>query len=71
MIKVSNLTKFYGPSKVIDDVSFEVRAGEIFALVGHSGAGKSTLLRTLNGLESYQGGSVRVFEREISTLSRE
>lgn len=68
MIEVKNLVKYYGSVKVIDDVSFSVNEGEIFALVGHSGAGKSTLLRTLNGLENYQDGSVKVFDKEIKTL---
>ena len=68
MIKIENLKKFYGKTCVIDDVSLEVKQGEIFAIVGHSGAGKSTLLRCINGLEDYQGGSLKVFDKEISAL---
>lgn len=68
MIEVKNLVKFYGDLKVIDDVSFSVKKGEIFALVGHSGAGKSTLLRCLNGLESYQNGSVVIDGKEVKEL---
>ena len=70
MIKIKNLKKSYGKELVIDDVSFEVREGEIFAIVGHSGAGKSTLLRCINALESYQGGSLQVFGEEISQLAK-
>lgn len=70
MIKIKNLVKFYGSNKVIDDVSFSVKSGEIFALVGHSGAGKSTLLRCINALESYSSGSLKVFGKEIKELSQ-
>ncbi|RKO65118.1 methionine ABC transporter ATP-binding protein [Campylobacter sp. P255] len=68
MIKIQNLKKYYGKELVINDVSLEVKEGEIYALVGHSGAGKSTLLRCINGLENYQSGSVQVFGKEIATL---
>ena len=68
MIKIENLTKFYGDTQILFDVNLEVAKGEIFAIVGHSGAGKSTLLRCINGLESYQGGSLKVFDKEIKNL---
>ncbi|MDR2668650.1 MAG: methionine ABC transporter ATP-binding protein [Desulfovibrio sp.] len=63
-----NLEKQYSGRTVLHDLSFSVDAGEIFGIVGRSGAGKSTLLRCFNGLESYQGGSVRVMGKEVSTL---
>mgnify|MGYP000874711945 FL=1 len=68
MIKIENLSKFYGDTQILFDVNLEVAKGEIFAIVGHSGAGKSTLLRCINGLESYQGGSLKVFDQEIKNL---
>ena len=68
MIKIENLTKFYGDTQILFNVNLEVKKGEIFAIVGHSGAGKSTLLRCINGLESYQGGSLKVFDKEIKNL---
>nr|WP_315105630.1 methionine ABC transporter ATP-binding protein [uncultured Campylobacter sp.] len=68
MIKIENLKKFYGATQIIDGVSLTVEKGEIFAIVGHSGAGKSTLLRCINGLEDYQGGSLKIFDKEISAL---
>ena len=68
MIKIENLSKFYGDTQILFDVNLEVKKGEIFAIVGHSGAGKSTLLRCINGLESYQGGSLKVFDQEIKKL---
>ena len=68
MIKIENLTKFYGDTQILFDINLEDKKGEIFAIVGHSGAGKSTLLRCINGLESYQGGSLKVFDQEIKNL---
>ena len=68
MIKIENLSKFYGDTQILFDVNLEVKKGEIFAIVGHSGAGKSTLLRCINGLENYQGGSLKVFDQEIKNL---
>ena len=68
VIKIENLSKFYGATQILFDVNLEVKKGEIFAIVGHSGAGKSTLLRCINGLESYQGGSLKVFDKEIKNL---
>ena len=68
MIKIENLSKFYGDTQILFDVNLEVKKGEIFAIVGHSGAGKSTLLRCINGFESYQGGSLKVFDQEIKNL---
>ena len=71
MIEIKDLKKFYGQALTIDGVSLNIAKGEIFAIVGHSGAGKSTLLRCINGLESYQGGSLKVFGREISELKND
>lgn len=68
MIEVKNLSKSYGDTEVLKGINFSVKKGEIFALVGHSGAGKSTLLRCINGLEDYQGGSLKVNDREVSEI---
>ncbi|QKF83089.1 methionine ABC transporter ATP-binding protein [Halarcobacter ebronensis] len=71
MISIKKLNKYYGESKVLNDISIDIKAGEIFAIVGHSGAGKSTLLRCLNGLEEYSTGSLEVDSKEIKELSKE
>ena len=68
MINVQNLEKRYGDVPVLRDLSFSVKEGEIFGIVGHSGAGKSTLLRCFNGLEHYQGGSLTVMGNEVADL---
>lgn len=55
MISAQNLTKSYGSTTALEDVSFEVRDGEAVALWGHNGAGKTTVIRCLLGLVTYQG----------------
>lgn len=71
MIKIDKLNKYYGTTQVLNDISIDVKKGEIFAIVGHSGAGKSTLLRCINGLESYSSGSLKVNAKEIKRLKKE
>lgn len=70
MITIKSLNKFYGSTKVLNDISIDIKEGEIFAIVGHSGAGKSTLLRCINGLEDYSDGSLKVNDKEIKTLDK-
>ncbi len=70
MIKISNLYKAYGDLLVLDDVNLEIKKGDIYGLVGVSGAGKSTLLRCINGLESYDQGTLKVDGVDIKTLNR-
>lgn len=67
-VAVHNLVKNYGTVKVLQDVSFEAADGEFIALVGPSGCGKSTLLRSIAGLESVDGGSIRIGAREVNNL---
>jgi len=59
-IVVSSLTKRFGEVHAVDSLSFEVRAGEIFGLVGPDGAGKTTTLRMLAGVMSADSGSAQV-----------
>ena len=60
VIEVRNLKKVYGANAAVDDVSFTIERGEIFALLGPNGAGKSTTVEILEGYRSRSGGDVRV-----------
>lgn len=70
MIQIENLQKSFGNLKVLSDINIHIQDGEIYGLVGRSGAGKSTLLRCINGLESYQSGSLKVNETEVRELDK-
>ena len=67
MLSVANLTVAYGNIKAVDDISFEVREGEIVTLIGANGAGKSSTLRALSGLIPYSG-RLAYRQRDLSTL---
>ena len=69
VIDVRNLVTYYGDQKILDDVSLTVKAGEIMVIMGGSGSGKSTLLRYMLGLHRADGGEIRLFDRDIGTLS--
>jgi ABC-2 type transport system ATP-binding protein len=60
VIEVDNLRKRYGSHVAVEDVSFQVRRGEIFGLLGRNGAGKTTTVECLQGLRRADGGRVRV-----------
>jgi branched-chain amino acid transport system ATP-binding protein len=64
MLKLSNVHAFYGKSHVLHGVNFEVRDGEIVALLGRNGSGRSTTVKTIMGLVEGTG-SVRWREREV------
>ena len=65
VIEAKGLTKFYGRSRGIIDVTLSVREGDIFGFIGPNGAGKSTLIRTLLGLISPSSGGATVLGRDI------
>src|SRR5436189_2592311 len=58
-LEIQALTKSFGPTRAVDDVSFTLEESEIFALLGPSGCGKSTLLTLIAGLETPESGDVR------------
>ena len=65
MIQISEVNKYYGKTKVLNNININIKKGEIFGIIGHSGAGKSTLLRCINRLETYEDGSITVENREV------
>ncbi len=59
-VELINVSKNYGPLRVLNDVSLSIETGEVIAIIGRSGSGKSTLLRCLNGLEPIQSGEILI-----------
>ena len=60
-VETSKLTKFYGKARGIEDVTFEIKEGEIFGFIGPNGAGKSTTIRTLLSLIHKTSGEAKIF----------
>lgn len=67
-VQIRGLTRNFGPVRALRDVSFDVPAGDITALLGENGAGKSTLLKILAGLQPPSEGSVTVFGEEVTSF---
>lgn len=66
LIKVENLSKSFGDNLVLDEISMEIKKGEVISIIGPSGCGKSTFIRSLNLLEEPTGGRI-IFEGEDIT----
>lgn len=65
MLKVENVTKYYGDFLAVDDLSFEVKPGEIFGLLGVNGAGKTTTFRMIMGLLEMNSGNITLDSKNI------
>ena len=65
MLKVKNVTKYYGDFKAVDNLSFEVNKGEIFGLLGINGAGKTTTFRMIMGLLTPNSGEITLNGQKI------
>ena len=66
-IQVSQVSKFYGSQKALDQVSFEIAAGELVGFLGPNGAGKSTLMKIITGYLSADGGTVTINGETVET----
>lgn len=65
LVSITDVRKSFGPVEVLKGVSMQVKRGDVVAIIGRSGSGKSTLLRCINGLETYQSGSIAVDGMEV------
>ena len=69
MLKLEHVVKSFPGVKAVDDVSLEVKKGEIHALLGHNGAGKSTLVKIISGAYVKDSGTVTLDSEEINLTS--
>ena len=66
MIEIKNVSKTYdGIKKALNDVSFSVKDGEIFAFIGHNGAGKTTMIKSIIGILDFQEGDILINNKSI------
>ena len=65
IINVENVTKRFGNKIVLDNISFEIKEGEIFGFIGPNGAGKSTLINIMNGILVADGGSIEICGHDV------
>jgi ABC-2 type transport system ATP-binding protein len=66
MLKIENLTKTYANKvKAVDDISFEIEAGDIFGFIGHNGAGKTTTLKCVAGILEFETGQIYINGKNI------
>ena len=70
VIEINNLKKSFGEQKVLENVSLKLFNGENLAVLGKSGIGKSVLIKCIVGLLMPDGGTVNVFEKDVTSLSR-
>lgn len=68
LLKVDRVSKRFGPTIALDQVSLEVRCGEVLALIGENGAGKSTLLKLLSGAHPCDGGQITIDGQPFASL---
>ncbi len=69
LLKLSDIRKSFGAVRALKGVSFELKAGEVHALLGENGAGKSTLIKVMTGAHRPDGGLIEVGEEEVSGLT--
>ena len=60
MLQIDHLTKTYGNTTAVDDLSLHIAPGEIYGFIGHNGAGKTTTLRSVAGIQQFDAGEIRI-----------
>ena len=68
LLEARNLNSYYGKSHILQDVSVDVDRGEVVALLGRNGSGRSTTLKSIVGIVTIRGGSVKLADRDITGL---
>jgi phospholipid/cholesterol/gamma-HCH transport system ATP-binding protein len=71
VIEINNLKKSFGEQEVLRNVSLKLFNGENLVVLGKSGSGKSVLIKCIVGLLSFDGGTIKVFEQNVTELSRQ
>jgi polar amino acid transport system ATP-binding protein len=71
MIELTDIHKSFGGVEVLRGVSANIRRGEVVCIIGPSGSGKSTILRCINGLETYDGGTITIDGVRVDRASRD
>jgi ribose transport system ATP-binding protein len=69
IVECEHIDKSFSGVKVLDDVRFDLRAGEVLALLGENGAGKSTLVKILSGVYTRDDGAVKIFGSPVGDLT--
>ena len=69
-VAVSNLNLFFSDKQILRDLTFQVKAGGFFIIIGPNGSGKTTLLRAMAGLQKTASGSIGIFDRTLAEYSR-
>lgn len=69
IVSMEHISKTFPGVKALDDVRFELRSGEVMALLGENGAGKSTLMKILSGVYTRDGGKLEIFGKEYGNLT--
>ena len=67
MLKIEHLTKTYGEKKAVDDLSLQIRRGEIYGFIGHNGAGKTTTLKAVTGILQFDEGEILIDGKSVRT----
>jgi ribose transport system ATP-binding protein len=69
IVELNHINKYFPGVKALDDVMFNLKAGEVMALLGENGAGKSTLMKILSGIHSKDSGEIKIFGELVDELN--